>query len=95
MRAGKDRARAGLLGRAALTGAGLEPRDALRDRATLGALRGVVENATGVGAPPSTWESTERRADFFHKAVYSTVTGWFSDRWIAPRLQSRRGVVSH
>jgi hypothetical protein len=55
----------------------------------------TVENATGVGAPPSTWPSLERRVDVAHKAVYSFVTGLVADRWIAPRLQSRRGVSSH
>ncbi|CAM3846940.1 hypothetical protein [Nocardioides zeicaulis] len=54
----------------------------------------TVENATGVGAPPSTWPPFERRVDVVHKAVYSLVTGWVADRWIAPRLQSQRGTVS-
>ena len=55
----------------------------------------TVENATGVGAPPATWPTLERRVDVGHKAVYSIVTGVVADRWIAPRLQSRRGVTSH
>ncbi|WP_210648684.1 hypothetical protein [Nocardioides sp. SYSU D00065] len=55
----------------------------------------TVENATGVGAPPTTWPSGERRVDFAHKAVYSFVTGLVADRWVAPRLESRRGVTSH
>jgi hypothetical protein len=55
----------------------------------------TVENATGVGAPPSTWPSLERRVDLAHKAVYSLVTGLVADRWITPRLQSRHGVRSH
>jgi hypothetical protein len=55
----------------------------------------TVENATGVGAPPSTWPALERRVDVGHKAVYSFVTGMVADRWIAPRLQSRRGTTSH
>lgn len=55
----------------------------------------TVENATGVGAPPSTWPSLERRVDLAHKAVYSFATGFVADRWIAPRLQSRRGLTSH
>lgn len=55
----------------------------------------TVENATGVGAPPSTWPSLERRVDVAHKAVYSFVTGVVADRWIAPDLQSRRGIISH
>ncbi len=55
----------------------------------------TVENATGVGAPPATWPDLERRVDVAHKAVYSLVTGLVADRWIAPRLQSRRGVISH
>lgn len=55
----------------------------------------TMENATGVGAPPSTWPRLERRVDVVHKAVYSLVTGAVADRWIAPRLQSSRGVISH
>lgn len=55
----------------------------------------TVENATGVGAPPSTWPTLERGVDVGHKAVYSFVTGMVADRWIAPRLQSRRGTTSH
>lgn len=55
----------------------------------------TVENATGVGAPPATWPTMERRVDVVHKTVYSLVTGLVADRWISPRLQSRRGVTSH
>ena len=55
----------------------------------------TVENATGVGAPPTTWPRLERRVDVAHKTVYSFVTGLAADRWIAPRLQSRRGIASH
>lgn len=55
----------------------------------------TMENATGVGAPPATWPAFERRVDVAHKALYSVVTGLVADRWIAPRLQSRRGVTSH
>ena len=55
----------------------------------------TVENATGAGAPPTAWPRAERAIDVAHKAVYSLVTGVVADRWIAPRLESRRGVVSH
>lgn len=55
----------------------------------------TVEDATGVGAPPSTWPSLERRVDVGHKAMYSLVTGVVADRWITPRLQSRRDITSH
>ena len=55
----------------------------------------TIENATGVGAPPATWPTLERRVDVAHKTVYSLVTGLVADRWISPRLQSRRGVTSH
>ena len=40
-------------------------------------------------------EMIERGVDIGHKAVYSCVTGMVADRWIAPRLQSRRGTTSH
>lgn len=55
----------------------------------------TVENATGVGAPPSTWPTQERLVDVAHKAVYSLLTGLLSDRWVRPVLQSHAGVVSH
>lgn len=55
----------------------------------------TVENATGVGAPPSTWPPSERRIDIAHKAVYSFVTGLVVDRWVRPQLESHRGVRSH
>jgi hypothetical protein len=55
----------------------------------------TVENATGVGAPPGEWPRSERLLDAAQKSVYSFVTGWVADRWIAPRLTSRRGAFSH
>ena len=55
----------------------------------------TMENATGVGAPPSTWPRGERVVDATHKALFAIVTGAVSDRWVAPALQSRRGTVSH
>lgn len=55
----------------------------------------TVENATGVGAPPTTWPPSERAVDLVHKAVYALVTGAVADRLVAPTLQSRRGTVSH
>lgn len=55
----------------------------------------TVENATGVGAPPSSWPRSERAVDVTHKAIYSLVTGAVADRLVAPTLVSRRGAVSH
>lgn len=55
----------------------------------------TLENATGVGAPPSTWPRAERRIDFAHKAAFSFVTGLVADLWVRPELQSHRGVSSH
>lgn len=55
----------------------------------------TVENATGVGAPPSTWPRSERLVDVTHKAIYSLVTGAVADRLVAPTLESRRGITSH
>lgn len=55
----------------------------------------TVENVTGVGAPPASWPRQERVVDVLHKTVYSVATGVVSDRWIAPTLESRRGVTSH
>jgi hypothetical protein len=55
----------------------------------------TVENATRVGAPPSTWPPFERVVDVAHKAIYSLVTGAVADRLVAPTLESRRGTFSH
>ncbi|WP_426500903.1 hypothetical protein [Streptomyces sp. D54] len=35
----------------------------------------LLENATGVGAPPSTWPRQELVIDVIHKAVYAFATG--------------------
>jgi hypothetical protein len=55
----------------------------------------TVENATGVGAPPTTWPRRERVIDLAHKAIYSVVAGAVADRLVAPTLESGRGTVSH
>ncbi|MFD5271637.1 hypothetical protein [Streptomyces sp. NPDC058335] len=34
----------------------------------------ILENATGVGAPSSTWPRTELAADILHKALYALST---------------------
>jgi hypothetical protein len=39
----------------------------------------VLENATGVGAPPQTWPRLELVVDLLHKAVYAFVTGLVAD----------------
>ena len=40
----------------------------------------VLENATGVGAPPETWPRSELVVDLIHKAVYAFVAGAVADR---------------
>jgi hypothetical protein len=55
----------------------------------------TVENATGVGAPPTTWPRRERVIDLAHKAIYAVVAGAVADRFVAPTLESSRGTVSH
>ena len=55
----------------------------------------TLENATGVGAPPSTWPRDEWVVDVLHKAVYSVATGLIAERMIRPDLQSHRGRISH
>jgi hypothetical protein len=54
----------------------------------------TLENATGVGAPPSTWPREELVIDVLHKAIYSVATGLLAERLIRPDLQSRRGRLS-
>ncbi len=39
----------------------------------------ILENATGVGAPPSTWPREELVVDVLHKAVYAFTTGAVAD----------------
>ncbi|MFG2352475.1 hypothetical protein [Streptomyces sp. NPDC048521] len=39
----------------------------------------ILENATGVGAPPATWPRRELVLDLLHKAVYAFVTGAVAD----------------
>jgi hypothetical protein len=55
----------------------------------------TLENATGVGAPPTTWPVRELVTDLTQKTVYSIATGLVADRWIAPVLRSERGRLSH
>ncbi|MGM1065077.1 hypothetical protein [Saccharothrix sp. Mg75] len=46
----------------------------------------LLENATGVGAPPQTWPRRELAVDLLHKSVYAVVTGLVADA-----LAARRG----
>ncbi|MGK5555144.1 hypothetical protein ACSNOI_26365 [Actinomadura kijaniata] len=39
----------------------------------------ILENATGVGAPPWTWPRRELAVDLAHKAVYAFTTGLVAD----------------
>lgn len=39
----------------------------------------ILENATGVGAPPQTWPRKELVIDILHKAVYAFATGAIAD----------------
>ncbi|WP_122817957.1 hypothetical protein [Nocardioides pantholopis] len=39
----------------------------------------ILENATGVGAPPQTWPRAELVVDVLHKGVYGFVTGLVAD----------------
>jgi hypothetical protein len=47
----------------------------------------VLENATGVGAPPWTWPRRELVTDLLHKAVYAFATGLVADL-----LAARSGI---
>jgi hypothetical protein len=44
----------------------------------------VLENLTGVGAPPWTWPRDELAIDLAHKTVYSLVTGVLADALVSP-----------
>lgn len=39
----------------------------------------ILENATGVGAPPQTWPRRELLVDLLHKSVYGFATGVVAD----------------
>jgi hypothetical protein len=39
----------------------------------------ILENATGVGAPPQTWPRGELAVDLLHKLVYGLATGLVAD----------------
>ncbi|MDG9719782.1 hypothetical protein [Streptomyces sp. DH24] len=39
----------------------------------------ILENATGIGAPPPTWPRKELVVDIVHKAVYAFTTGAVAD----------------
>lgn len=43
----------------------------------------ILENATGVGAPPQTWPRPELWIDLAHKTVYAFATGAVADRLAA------------
>ncbi|WP_219418662.1 hypothetical protein [Pseudonocardia nigra] len=43
----------------------------------------ILENATGVGAPPQTWPRPELAVDLLHKTVYALATGAVADRLAA------------
>lgn len=47
----------------------------------------ILENATGVGAPPETWPRSELVVDLLHKAVYAFATGVVADA-----LAARHGL---
>ena len=55
----------------------------------------TLENATGIGAPPTSWPLSETAVDVWHKTVYAWITGVVSDALIPPVLESRQGTTSH
>ena len=50
----------------------------------------LLENATGVGAPPWTWPRGEQVVDLVHKAVYAHVTGAVADVLVPRRTADQR-----
>lgn len=71
------------------------PRATLTHTVVRLAVDQTLENATGRGAPPSTWPSREQVVDVTHKGVYALATGAVADAWIRPVLRSARGRRSH
>ena len=57
----------------------------------------ILENATGVGAPPLTWPRPELAIDVLHKSIYAFATGAVADLLAArderdPGSGTRRSV---
>jgi hypothetical protein len=50
----------------------------------------VLENATGVGAPPWTWPLNEQVVDLLHKAVYAHATGIAADAFVRKPTADQR-----
>jgi hypothetical protein len=50
----------------------------------------VLENATGVGAPPWTWPLDEQVVDLLHKAVYAHATGIAADAFVRKPTADQR-----
>jgi len=48
----------------------------------------ILENLTGVGAPPWTWPRDEQVVDVLHKTLYSLTTGVVADALIPPLATS-------
>lgn len=58
----------------------------------------ILENATGVGAPPETWPRKELVVDVLHKAVYAFATGLVADALAAhdgPGPGQRHAAMRH
>jgi hypothetical protein len=55
----------------------------------------TIENATGIGAPPTDWLARERAVDMIHKMVFSAVTGLLADRALSADLVAHEGRTSH
>ena len=55
----------------------------------------TLENATGAGAPPRTWQRGEAVVEALHAAVAAVATGVVVERLVDPVLESRRGTGSH
>jgi len=55
----------------------------------------TLENATGTGAPPRTWQRGEGVVEALHAAVAAVATGVVVERLVDPVLESRRGTGSH
>jgi len=50
----------------------------------------LLENATGVGAPPWTWPRGEQIIDLLHKGMHAHVTGAVADALVTRRASDER-----
>ena len=55
----------------------------------------TFDNAVVMGVPPWAWPRQKQTIHILHKAIYSFVTGWITDRVITSSSVAKAGTISH